>query len=331
MSQDDRVLSGSAGKLDNDWEIGEKSGLVDIGTHKLWLNARGPDRIPGEPAIIIIQGLANSITGWAAVERQLTPLIRVISYDRTGYGQSDTADEPPTATQIISDLDQLLKKANISPPFITVAHSWGGVLSREFLALRQKDIAGKVFVDANQELTLALLDWRRLAESPVLNQVDWNTITGIETLHHLTDEEFRKYQATEATEKHQKQAALEYVQYPHSFQVLAAKAQFGKNPPLLGDCPVCVIKGDNGTQFGRLYAAGVSAGNGTEAERGSFREMLRIWDATDRMLQTGNLGLSRNGRFIEVPDTGHNVHVTSPETIVDGVKWVLSELKRDRR
>jgi hypothetical protein len=36
----------------------DREGPVDIGTHKLWLYARG-NRAPGDPAVIIIQGLGS--------------------------------------------------------------------------------------------------------------------------------------------------------------------------------------------------------------------------------------------------------------------------------
>lgn len=321
-------MAGTAGYGDTSWDVVNKSGLVNIGTHSLWLNARGPSRAAGDPAVIIIQGLGISVTGWVVVERLLTPFIRVFSYDRTGYGSSDSSSELPTAAIIVQELDQLLTSAVIPPPYIVVAHSWGGVLSREFLELRSKDVAGMVFVEANQEHTLEVLDWRILSNSPVLDGVDRNNVTGISQSHALTEEEWKIYQATEASEKHQKQLALEYEQYPKSFPVLATKHQLQRHPPVLGARPVCVIKGDNGKDFEKLYAAGVVLGNGNATERAAYLDMLRTWNTKDRELQSGNFGLSSAHHYFEVPDSGHNVQLKYPERIVDGVKWVVDRLQK---
>jgi pimeloyl-ACP methyl ester carboxylesterase len=140
------------------------------------------------------------------------------------------------------------------------------------------------------------------------------------------DEEWKHYQKTEATSKHQNQSALEYAQYPPSFSVLAKKQQLGI--ALLGDRPVCVIKGDNQKDFEKLYKAGIALGNGNETERSVYLDILKTWDVKDRALQLGNMSLSRNSRYFEVPGSGHNVHLTNPSAIAEGVKWTLAEIRK---
>jgi len=310
-----------------DWNTDTGSELVDIGTHKLHIACLGPPRKLGDPAVLIVPGLGSSITGWAAVRRQLAQVIRVYSYDRTGYGESDTGIEAPSSIMIAHELDLLLRKAQISPPLIVVAHSWGGILSREFLALRSGDVAGMVFVEANQEHTLDILDWRLLANSPVLTGVDRDKVHNIENLHKLNKEEWEIYQTTEASDKHQKQAALEYEQYPKSFPVLEAKSQLEQQPPILRSRPVCVIKGDNGRDFQKLFQAGIEKGNGSESERVAFEDVLTTWDVKDQALQRGNLKLSSRQKYFEVPFSGHNLQLTAPDAVVSGVKWVIENIE----
>lgn len=59
------------------WNVGQRNGLVSIGEHALWLQAAGPDRVPGDPVVIIITGLASCAASWAAVIRLLSTVIRV--------------------------------------------------------------------------------------------------------------------------------------------------------------------------------------------------------------------------------------------------------------
>ena len=306
-----------------DWNTENKSDLIGIGTHKLWLSAHGVIRQEGDPLVIILPGLASSTTGWAAVRRDLSTFVRVLQYERSGYGASDASLLKPTAMNIAYELDLLLKYANIDPPFVIVAHSWGGIISREFLALRTDDIHGMIFVDANQERTLEVLDWRKLAMSDVLAGVNANEATGLLQSHHLTSEEWAIYQNEENSEKHQKQATLEFAEYPHTFSPLATKRQLCRSLPLLGSRPLCVIKGDSKSDFEKLLRAGLAHGNGNEASIAAFRETLDSWDEKDQSLQLETQTLSSVSKYVEIRGSGHNVHLTSPHAIVDGVRWVL--------
>lgn len=309
-----------------------KSDVVSLGSHSLCLYTAGPASPPGSrsPTVVIIQGLACSRLGWAAVIRHLSSFIRVCSYDRAGYGFSDASPLPPTAENIAAELDLLLQNAGVGGPWILVAHSWGGILSREFLELlarrkKEGDVVGLVLVDANQERTLQVLDWQDGNLWAVAKDLDWYEATGLNREKKLTEEEWEAYVKDEASSRHQLQAQKEQAEYRASFDVLAAKAQRDRNPPLMGDNPVCVVMGRNRNDYERLYKAGVEKGNGTEEEREVYREFLRTWDEKDEGLQREHLKLSTNGKMVIAEESGHNVHLTQPDIIVDAVKWVLGE------
>lgn len=308
--------------------MGEKAGLVDIGTHKLWLHASGPNRQPKSSTIIIIPGLGSSATGWAAVLRLLRPHIRVYSYERSGYAKSEPSPDSPSSSTIAHELALLLKHAQIQPPYIVVAHSWGGVLSRELLALQTTDIAGMVFVEANQEHTLEILDWRQPALAVMQAGIDRISATGLAYTNKLTAEEWQTYRATETATTFQEQAAREFAEYPNGFPILGQKGQLHREPPLLDRAPVCVVKGDNRADLEKLFNAGLALGNGNATERATYLKILESWDEKDRALQSETLTLSDTCHYIEAPKSaGHNVHLTHPEVIVEAVNWVLARLK----
>jgi pimeloyl-ACP methyl ester carboxylesterase len=122
-----------------DWEHGEKPGLVSIGSYKLHLSVSGPDRKPNEPIVILMQGLGASLYEWTIVKQLLSHFARFLQYERTGLGQSESPAELPEtigAASVALDLDTLLRNAGIEPPFVIVAHSWSGITPREFLHLR---------------------------------------------------------------------------------------------------------------------------------------------------------------------------------------------------
>jgi pimeloyl-ACP methyl ester carboxylesterase len=87
---------------------------------------------------------------WRWVQPRIGRLTRVCSYDRAGIGQS--APVPPgqhrTPQTQVHELHQLLRSAQIPPPYILVGHSWGGFLARLFAHDYPHDTVGVVLVDA---------------------------------------------------------------------------------------------------------------------------------------------------------------------------------------
>ncbi|TME01702.1 MAG: alpha/beta hydrolase [Chloroflexi bacterium] len=76
---------------------------------------------------------------------------RVCSYDRAGYGWSDSGPLPRTSERIVGELHTLLVKAGISGPFVLVGHSFGGLNMRLYANIYPQDVAGLVLVDASHE------------------------------------------------------------------------------------------------------------------------------------------------------------------------------------
>jgi pimeloyl-ACP methyl ester carboxylesterase len=115
----------------------------DIGCAVLHLHELGQ----GSPSVILESGIAASSINWTLVQRQLSQFVRVCSYDRAGFGWSGPCKTPRTVEQMISELDSLLSRAAIPPPYILVGHSFGGLLVRAFAHRNPERVAGLVLVD----------------------------------------------------------------------------------------------------------------------------------------------------------------------------------------
>ena len=85
------------------------------------------------------------------MEALIAPRFRVCAYDRAGYGFSDPGPRPRDGAAIARDLDQALRAARISGPFIVVGHSAGGLYVRLFADRRPGDVVGMVLVDPSVE------------------------------------------------------------------------------------------------------------------------------------------------------------------------------------
>jgi pimeloyl-ACP methyl ester carboxylesterase len=131
--------------------LGPPGRLIDIGGRRLHLYELG--RGPG-PTIVIEQGAGSPSLMWWPLQRQFADFAHVVSYDRAGYLWSD----PPAGTQSIEnrvdDLHVLLQRSAVPGPYLFVAHSYGGLLSRHFAKRWPEEVAGLVLVDAPPESVL---------------------------------------------------------------------------------------------------------------------------------------------------------------------------------
>jgi len=106
----------------------------------------------GSPAIILDAGLGNDGLIWGGVQPALAKTTRVCSYDRAGFGWSDTLPPPRDADHIAAELHGLLAAANITGPVVLMGHSIAGMYIRDYATRYPENIAGLIFVDASTPL-----------------------------------------------------------------------------------------------------------------------------------------------------------------------------------
>jgi pimeloyl-ACP methyl ester carboxylesterase len=121
--------------------------MVDAGGHRLHLLCSGH----GTPTVVLESGLTGSASSWALVQPGVARTTRVCAYDRAGYGWSDAGPIPRTADRIVGDLRDMLRSSGLTPPYILVGQSFGGMTARLFAYRYPHLLAGLVQVDASYE------------------------------------------------------------------------------------------------------------------------------------------------------------------------------------
>jgi pimeloyl-ACP methyl ester carboxylesterase len=122
--------------------------LVDIGGYQLHVNCTGA----GSPTVILDAGLGGTSLDWSKVQSAVARFTRVCSYDRAGYGWSETAPSTPrTSQQIVTELHLLLAHAKINGPYVLVGHSVGGLNMRLYAYRYPAEVVGMVLLDATSE------------------------------------------------------------------------------------------------------------------------------------------------------------------------------------
>ncbi|RUT02430.1 hypothetical protein DSM106972_059080 [Dulcicalothrix desertica PCC 7102] len=119
--------------------------IVHIGSCKLHIYTKGE----GSPTVVIDHSLGG-IEGYFLID-ELAKITRVCVYDRAGYGWSDISWRPRTSENIVTELDLLLTKANIKPPYILVGDSFGSYNVRLYAQRFPEKVTGMVLTDGLHE------------------------------------------------------------------------------------------------------------------------------------------------------------------------------------
>jgi pimeloyl-ACP methyl ester carboxylesterase len=123
---------------------------VDVGGYRLWISCRGE----GTPTIVTEAGYQSSGQDvFFDLMGPLSDVSRVCSYDRAGIGGSDDRPDGAHVTSGLQadELHTLLREAGIQPPYVLVAHSYGGFIARLFAADYPDETEGLVLLDSSHE------------------------------------------------------------------------------------------------------------------------------------------------------------------------------------
>lgn len=124
--------------------------LVDIGGYRLHINCTGPE--DGSPPMILDHGGGGfGSLDFSVTQAELSKFALVCSYDRAGYGWSDPSPTPRTVSYETDELERLLERSGIAPPYVLVADSLGSYTDRLYATRHPERVAGLLFVDVSFE------------------------------------------------------------------------------------------------------------------------------------------------------------------------------------
>ncbi len=119
--------------------------LINIGESKLHLYRKGQ----GQFTVIIDHSLGG-IEGYFLIDA-LAEITQVCIYDRAGYGWSDQSKKSRCSKNIVKELDLLLTKANIEPPYILIGNSFGSYNVRLYAHQFPEKVVGMILTDGLHE------------------------------------------------------------------------------------------------------------------------------------------------------------------------------------
>lgn len=92
-------------------------------------------------------GTTNPYVDFYPLYEGLRPHVRIAVYDRPGYGYSDGTGEKRDIDTIVGETHDLLKAADVKPPYVLAGHSLGALETIRFAQKYPDEVKGIVFID----------------------------------------------------------------------------------------------------------------------------------------------------------------------------------------
>ncbi|MBW4512364.1 MAG: alpha/beta hydrolase [Scytonematopsis contorta HA4267-MV1] len=299
--------------------------LIDVGGYRLHYyvgkisSSTTPTKTPTVTPTIVLEHSLGGIEGYLLAP-EIAKIAPVFIYDRAGYGWSDHSPHRRTSEQIVSELNILLTKAGIEPPYILVGDSFGSYNVRLFAHQFPEKVVGMVLVDGLHEVGMSSMAFSLRALQLLFTSgfvmSTLGSILGIIRLlktlgmFELIKPQLRKFPTKDldyikrsfCRPKHWVTMAREIINLDNSARQISCANNFG-------DLPLVSIKA-NSFFKPSLWTYFIPLKSANKLRDKMHLELLKI---------------SNNSTQLQASNSGHFVWVDEPEVIVTAIKMVLEK------
>ena len=103
----------------------------------------------GTPVVVFEAGLGDTLETWASVQDEVSRFTTTFSYNRAGYAGSPAVLGTRDAATAVAELRTLLAARELSPPYLLVGHSLGGLYMQYYARNFPDEVTGLVLVDSS--------------------------------------------------------------------------------------------------------------------------------------------------------------------------------------
>lgn len=265
---------------------------------RLMVGGRGPD------LVVLEAGQGFSGLYWGPVHAALAKHVRVVAYERSGFGASTPDDQPRNLERLASDLETVIDHFD-HERLVLVGHSWGGPIIRTVASRRLSrgdEVTGLVLVDPSDEhadlyFSRAGRLASRLQETVVPLLARTKMLTPLLRISARgLSEPYSSATITASSSRAAAHASVEESRHTESgLQALL------DNPLRFGDMPVIVMSGQKSGRFDAAARASL-----IRAHRETVDE------------HPGRM-------FVAAQNSGHLIPFTEPELIVEQALAILGD------
>lgn len=287
----------AAGLLFVSMNVFAYSGSQKIGNTTLFYQYYPNPQAKFKGTIIFQNGSGTPMTEWTQNRKFINCVKQygnVFIYDRSGLGDSPpdlsmSSKKPMTAKLINDKLEKLLVKAHIKPPYIVVAHSYGGMYAGYFVRKHPDLVKGVVMID------------------PVPHNYEWSS--KLYTKHHTTEKDTEKMKRMSSKQLYS-QYGFDKTNKTNSFsaqlfyQIMGFKQsqqQISNLPPLSKNIPVTIISSTYMQKNAPI--------------KGNWYNQQKQW-----------LSTNPHSKIMKV-NSGHFIQLEHPKLVCNEIGKVISEAK----
>jgi len=278
---------------------------VSVGARYLAAFVTGPEG--PAPTLVCESGLGGDHHAWDPVLAKLGPDVRVITYDRAGYGESPFASDGRHLWSLAGDLVAVCDALAPTGPLVLAGHSLGGRIVRAATGQPVADrVAGIVLVEGATDDFITTTPRVAAAQAWTLRAMGWAAASGL----MRTQAARRRLAAALRSDPRSPSidAVVDNVNRPGFFGMVQREWASMADPMTPApQLPAVAILGDDWEDWGRLTRMRF----GTDAKQ----LLASVRDDFCR--------LYREGRVVTVSDTTHNIQRDHPEVVVEAVRSFL--------
>jgi pimeloyl-ACP methyl ester carboxylesterase len=263
--------------------------LISIGTHRLQIHRAGK----GTPAVVIDAGITDQLDKLRPLQDRLAQTTSVITYNRAGYGKSESGPLPRGGAREADELKTLLDKASVPGPYVLVGHSLGAVNVMLFASRHPKDVAGIVLLDPPPLSFILGQDYKELGAMAERMTAEWEAIAD---------------SAAKSTDPGDKARSA-------FFRAIASehREMFGETGRLAGGIAT----------FGDIPLVVIAAGKANPAFGPIAEKYQKYWIEQSRALAAK----STKGKFIIAEESSHYLYLDVPELVAENIISVVDGVR----
>ena len=294
--------------------------LVDVGKCRLHFYIAGalnPDK--PLPTIVLDHSLGG-LEGYLLVH-ELAKLTRVCIYDRAGYGWSDHSPRPRTCQYMVSELDAMLTKAGIEPPYLLIGDSFGSYNVRLYAAHYPRKVVGMVLTDGLHEALMLKMPfglrilqtffWAGFLMSVLGSALGIVRLISLAGLFEVLKPELRQsFPAGLRAVKRSFCRSKHWFTMSREIYHLAA----------------CGRQATQATEFGAMPIVSIKSKTFFQPSLWTAALPVKAIDRLRDQMQEELLKLSTDCTQLSATKSGHFVWVDEPEVMIEAVKTVLEKI-----
>ena len=314
-----RITTSQEVKMGSQISLASPGQMVDVGGFRLHALVCGK----GSPVVLLEPALGGFALQYSHIQSSVSAFTTVLAYDRAGQGWSDRSPNPRTPVNLAGELQTLLGRLGLHPPYVLVGHSFGGLVTRFYAGFHPEEVAGIVLVDSSdveqydsfpsvdklvkQAATGVRLQKfaARLGLGKLLTKISLGSAAKV-----LTKEDLNTFITVASRPGHQDAMLAEFSQHRYYF---GAQSEV---PRTLGDTPLIVITAGNSVN-GQGKFGGMTIEQLNEKHQGWQKNLLQLSSQSEQII---------------IPGTTHLSILVQPESVVhvvDAIRRVVEMARKE--